>query len=779
MKYRVPTPIYLTGLALLALILLTACGGNDGSGSGPDTLPAIGDADNDGLENQVETAGWIIDIDSLGYGLSEIDKLETRHVTSDPHLADTDGDGLSDFEERSANTDPRSSDTDGDALSDFDELRIYKSSPISKDSDGDATGSGSGIPNASLFDGQEVNILLTSPLDEDTDGDGLSDLEEVTSAGGARPLIADVPDIRLAVYNNPQISYTGTIVNSAGKEETVGNTFSQGSSSSATSSRSDTRSSSTMISTSRTAGGSVSASYPWSASVEAHYESTTSKSTSYGMESTTSFDQTRSEEMSAEQSNVLGKSSNREVTYTGGTIKINFDLGNEGLLPVEISDIEIAASQFSDNDIENLIPVGLLVPDPNGSATWTLGVNNSSEGNIASVTLDSPAVIENLLNNRSGLFFKVSKYKIIDFVSNRDYVVQDSSVKQRTGKLTLDYGQGMVKSYNIATNVRRDPDTNKPMGISLKEILAPKILDLEYKTQPSSTTGMEILTGLELSSNSGTFREIGSEEKDGFWMVISEQDVSINDKSFDSIILNQGEQISLLFIRDQDEDGLYEREENLLGTDDLLADTDADGLSDFEEVRTGWSVSFYEEGNVVYPDPRIADTDNDGLNDAEEKAAGTDPRNPDTDADQINDLVDSDPLAPTTYTLVDSYTWAGRTMNYSNIKVNGGTQREVTVTPGASVIFTTDWSLSVAGATYCLGCIVQFYTGIQNAGESCLVSRTMSNGTTGSGSTSFTVNAPTEPGVYLVNTNISLQYSCVNINVRADPNNALAIITVQ
>lgn len=779
MKYRVPTPIYLTGLALLALILITACGGNDGSGSDPDTLPATGDADNDGLENQVETAGWIIDIDSLGYGLSEIDKLETRHVTSDPHLADTDGDGLSDLEERSANTDPRSSDTDGDALSDFDELRIYKSSPISKDSDGDATGSGSGIPNASLFDGQEVTILLTSPLDEDTDGDGLSDLEEVTSAGGARPLIADVPDIRLDVYNNPQISYTGTIVNSAGKEETVGNTFSQGSSSSATSSRSDTRSSSTMISTSRTAGGSVSASYPWSASVEAHYESTTSKSTSYGMESTTSFDQTRSEEMSAEQSNVLGKSSNREVTYTGGTIKINFDLGNEGLLPVEISDIEIAASQFSDNDIENLIPVGLLVPDPNGSATWTLGVNNSSEGNIASVTLDSPAVIENLLNNRSGLFFKVSKYKIIDFVSNRDYVVQDSSVKQRTGKLTLDYGQGMVKSYNIATNVRRDPDTNKPMGISLKEILAPKILDLEYKSQPSSITGMEILTGLELSSNSGTFREIGSEEKDGFWMVISEQDVSINDKNFDSIILNQGEQISLLFIRDQDEDGLYEREENLLGTDDLLADTDADGLSDFEEVRTGWSVSFYEEGNVVYPDPRIADTDDDGLNDAEEKAAGTDPRNPDTDADQINDFVDSDPLAPTTYTLVDSYTWAGRTMNYSNIKVNGGTQREVTVTPGASVIFTTDWSLSVAGATYCPGCIVQFYTGIQNAGESCLVSRTMPNGTTGSGSTSFTVNAPTEPGVYLVNTKISLQYSCVNVNVGADPNNALAIITVQ
>ena len=765
---------------LIALsLVISAC---DSGGSEPDpdigTLPPAGDADNDGLENQLEIDGWTIDIDSLGYGLSQIDKLETRHVTSDPELTDTDDDGLSDDEERAANTDPSRKDTDGDGLNDYDELRVYKSSPSSKDTDGDATSLTSSIPNANLFDGEEVKTLLTSPLDEDTDGDGLTDLVELTNGGATRALISDVPDISLNVYSNPSITYNGTVTASDGTVKDVGTTFTAGTSSSTTHGRSNTRSTATVISKSHTEGGSVSGGFPWSASVEGHYDQTSSKSSTNGMESTSSFDQTRSAEMSQQLSNDLSLSSNREITYTGGEVIINFDLANEGELPIELSEVEISAFQFKGGD---LVPVGQLLPQsatPN--PTWSMGVTSSSQGNIAKMTLDSPEVIGNLLKNQSGLLFRVAKYKMTSLTTPPvDYIVQDSLVKQHTGKLIIDYGQGNVKTYNIATNVKRDPDTNTPLGVTLKEIFGPKMLNLQYKTDSSSETGFNVLTGLQLATGNPAMREITSDLKDGFWAIISELGVSVNDKNVEDIILNQGDQISLLFVRDQDQDGLYEREEKLLGTDDLLADTDGDGLTDFEETRTGWNVPFYALGNTVYPDPRIIDTDEDGVDDAAEKLAETDPRNPDTDSDGFSDLADDDPLVPATYVLVDSYNWAGRTISYSNIRVNGGTSRQVTVSPGASVQFTTDWSLSVAGVTYCPGCIVQFYTGIQNVGETCLISRGMNNGVTDTGSDNFTFTAPTEPGVYLINTKISLQYECVDVNVGVDPNNALAIITVQ
>ncbi|RZU48493.1 cell wall-associated NlpC family hydrolase [Krasilnikovia cinnamomea] len=72
---------------------------------------------------------------------------------------------------------------------------------------------------------------------------------------------------------------------------------------------------------------------------------------------------------------------------------------------------------------------------------------------------------------------------------------------------------------------------------------------------------------------------------------------------------------------DSDHDGLSDALERRYGLDPLRADTDADNLTDAQELVTYGT------------DARKADTDGDQLNDAFELAQGLDPRSPDTDHD--------------------------------------------------------------------------------------------------------------------------------------------------
>ncbi len=85
-------------------------------------------------------------------------------------------------------------------------------------------------------------------------------------------------------------------------------------------------------------------------------------------------------------------------------------------------------------------------------------------------------------------------------------------------------------------------------------------------------------------------------------------------------------------VSDVDNDGLSFIEEINLRTDPQQADTDFDGLSDFDEVK------------LLRTDPTNFDTDGDSVSDGAEVMLGTSPNNPDSDGDGIPDNVDFDPL---------------------------------------------------------------------------------------------------------------------------------------
>jgi hypothetical protein len=174
------------------------------------------DSDGDGLTDFEE--GYLYDTDPLiadsdGDHLS--DGAEVSTTGTDPLSIDSDGDGIPDGDEdpdgdgltndqevNVYHTDPLLSDTDGDGLSDGQEVNVFHTNPLAADTDGDG-----------LTDGNEVNVYHTNPLVGDTDGDGLSDGQEV-NVYHTNPLVADtdadgLPDgIEVQYGTNPLVPDT-------------------------------------------------------------------------------------------------------------------------------------------------------------------------------------------------------------------------------------------------------------------------------------------------------------------------------------------------------------------------------------------------------------------------------------------------------------------------------------------------------------------------------------------------------------------------------------------
>ena len=219
----------------------------------------------------------------------------------------------------------------------------------------------------------------------------------------------------------------------------------------------------------------------------------------------------------------------------------------------------------------------------------------------------------------------------------------------RTAELVFDFGDGRVERYRVATNVARGPG-GAYQGLRMSEAMR-DVLHIPYETRESSVTPGEFV----LSS----VRDAGSVAGDGAgflprtaWTILTATDEqAASGVSFDDILLQARQHIILSYSQDEDQDGLFRDEESLYGCSDQTKESDADathpdgdGLDDFFEIRTGWTV-----GPIVDPDllpsqttysvrssPTSMDEDGDGLTDNLELAQHTDPHKPDTDGDGLS-----------------------------------------------------------------------------------------------------------------------------------------------
>jgi len=592
------------------------------------------DPDKDGLTTGQEKSGWVV----LGV-----------NVTSDPYVADTDGDGLDDLSEFSHKTDPRKVDTDGDLLSDSEEVMRWQTNPLALDTDGDAAGpDGTLTPNPELYDGSELKIDFandpshtpgkgaTSPTVADTDGDDRSDYYEIVEAQGKGfdPVLADLPEIDIEIATSPVIRLTGSTesVKDWSRDLSMTDSLSQSISREAGVSRSTefAISQTTEIGTeigfeAGTEGGKVTGNASLSYSLSAAM--TTSDAVSWSRTNAKTAEKAYQESM--------GEGGSEAVTLDGGYVSVNINITNTGNLAYILDDLRINVLARYINGTSDYATVLELKREDNTSVPLAPG-DTRTNMMFKSDTTDYE-LIRSFLKNPSGLMFEVAGYDLTD-QNGKSFVFNVETVKQRTAMVVIDYGgEAEPGRYLVATSPRRANDGLK--GVNMATVLK-GIIGVNYSTteKTSSATDYRVLSSIT-PPGGGTVvsNDIAHNKK---WLVAVSADLENSDLTdFDKIRLQAGDSVYLMYVRDVDHDKLSAREEALNGTSDTNTDTDGDGLSDYDEIRTGWPVNV--EWQVPYTARSrafAADFDNDTIEDATEKTCGLDPVRADTDQDGIPDI---------------------------------------------------------------------------------------------------------------------------------------------
>jgi len=427
--------------------------GTAAANGGPDT-------DGDGLPDAEEQLGWIVRITMTDGEVVE------RGVVSDPSVVDTDGDGLSDLQEKLRRSDPTDKDTDDDTINDRDELFVHFTSIVRQDTDAD------GIPDAS-----EINVFRTSPLLSDTDGDGIADNVE-TILATRNPLIADLPRPRIDVGDmalrlDTRFAYTDTQGQSQSVAESTEVTL--------------TESESKTYQTSETevnklvgeAGLELSRGTKVGTETESSNGQKLSTKFTYANETTSTVSQasTRQAQQAYQESlsTTAQVDETQSVTRTveGASVEVLVSVLNDGDTAFNISNLELTALTQDPTNRSVFVPVATLLSaltvDTGANPQYALSPQGERGPFVFKSTEVYPSLVEDLMRSPRGLLFKVANFDVVDEAGrNLAFITQD--VNDRTAGLIIDYGNGAVERYRVATNSVFDANA-RPAGITLGHAL--------------------------------------------------------------------------------------------------------------------------------------------------------------------------------------------------------------------------------------------------------------------------------------------------------------------
>lgn len=597
------------------------------SGTPPDLDdPDLVDSNGDGLPDRIQEEGWTIFVDENGDG-----EFTSRHVTSDPTNTHTGDPNMSDLEKFERRLNPNTEDTDGDGLTDYEEIYVYGSNPRTVDTAGDANQNGS-IDNR-FFDGGKVELGL-SPILTDSTGDGRSDWDLFINPD-RDPHLAYIPTASIEAGDKINLiidyDYTITREDETTTEDhiTVSHEVEREQETATSRSSTHTHEASVEVTAEKSfgpvPGGSV--------SVTAGY--------SYGYSKTNTSEQRRRtrEAVAKEKGNVEIDTQRESITFsaTGGQIITDITLRNEGTLTFTLDNFIVRVLWFDPQDRE-LKPLGTLeadleqvtlAPDRDTTITGELNVSNAR-------------LMDRIMQNPSALVFEPTYFELLD-QNGVDFAWYEESIADHSSLITIDYGPGRdIEKHLVATNLYRIYPQNRAAGMPIAEIL--ERLEIEYETDVQQ--GQSVLYAVN-----GVQED---PDTNSFWIAItSDNEIADEDTDFEDYLVKPGQSLTLAYIEDKDGDNLSSFEEFLFGTSDHethtpgLPEDEEDSDFPFEEfndyfkAKVGWDVR--PEGQDAYhvlPDPATLDSNDDGCSDYNNWVMGTDPYLVDTSGDGIADCTE-------------------------------------------------------------------------------------------------------------------------------------------
>ena len=350
-----------------------------------------------------------------------------------------------------------------------------------------------------------------------------------------------------------------------------------------------------------TAGIETSAGSP-SGSVTVSASTTLSASRGFAEQNTSSF--TEESTQNLEQQSQLLKSMSRDRTETtsSGTVSMGVKVRNTGDLGFRLSDYAFTVLQIDPDQPTSFRTLATLSP-PQPFAEVTLGPGNPETGVIQLTTSVGVAadVAKRLLANPSNVVLQLGNFNLWDISNDRNFAAAGDAIFLRTALVTIDFGDGRVLRARVATEVRRvldeGPNLGDPAGVTMQEVME-GILGIDFETVPrSGSNSNDSPNGIRLLTKVDDVEvDLNPSPALNAWMIFGNVE-SLECYStrkngscseiigFEDIVLKTGESISLAFVRDIDRDGLFAREEFILGTDDMNRDSDGDDSGDFEEAR--------------------------------------------------------------------------------------------------------------------------------------------------------------------------------------------------
>ena len=626
------------------------------------------DSDGDGLSDAAEQRGWTVNVRGIDGTIGSVsvtsDPGDPRFPLDDPInllARDTDGDGVSDFDEKNFGTNPRSGDTDADGLGDNAELNEIFSDPTDQDSDGD-----------SFADGLEFDFFKTSPILADTDGDQLTDDVEI-ALDNRNPLVADLPSPTIEVgESNLQLDVR--FVESTSQSTDVIETRSESSSLVQDTSRSVSNTNSNTqeafaklsVGTEYEVGGSIfgpSGSFTSSINAEAGW--TGSWTSSHTAESTQATQNAYQDSLEEQVAVSDGVSVAREVV--GASMQVTLSLKSTTNLAYFLRNLQVTALKQDQRNPAVLTPIATLVPDQEPPEGFSLGPLNPERGPIilSSATV-FPQQIEDLMRSPRGLIFEISNFDIVDELG-RNFVFTSQEIVDRTATLVIDNGSfdedgdgaGDLTEYvRVATGSGRRVDTNddgviddddrrivfdaagRQVGVTLIDALAALGLERYREDCPADDPSedcrpTDTLNDTELENSYSVQREGPDGERERIFRIRTTAMDNISPKawevitatgidtasSLDDLILRTESDLKLAFVQDLDQDRLTDGLEFINGCSDNVVDTDGDTLDDRFEALIGWDVETGRGTRRVFSRCASVDSDGDGLTDDEEAPA--------------------------------------------------------------------------------------------------------------------------------------------------------------